>query len=318
MHGSIVIARGDAFNVEAPVIRLDRTFGAEHHAGCNGRFTAGVTDVIALQPLWDFVEFQYFGQGLKACRNMQTVCQAGNQRLLGIGDRQLLPSRPRATHPVADGQLSAPQLFDGVDDCAEALVLYVYNQLARQVALRAADVVLTEKGRHDFGHLLLDTNLRKEVLAAQYPPAAHIDQMHTGAAGVYESGNHIHIAGPAFHALLVLNPAQERNLVTYLSGTLKIKGAGGLLHCTVELVGQRAAAPLQEHDRVANILGILLRLNQPDTRRFAALDLILQTRPRSVFEVAVIALTHQKGLLQDAQALANSARTGVRPEVLAF
>ena len=41
---------------------------------------------------------------------------------------------------------------------------------------------------------------------------------------------------------------------------------------------ERSSQHLLLHDRVANILGILLRLNQPDTRRFAALDLILQTR----------------------------------------
>jgi len=197
-------------------------------------------------------------------------------------------------------------------------MLHVDDQLAGQVALGAADVVLAKKGRHDFGDIFLNTYLREKILAAQHTPAAHVDQVHTGAARVDESGNHVHVAVTALHALLVLNPAQQGNLVTHLSGTLEVQRAGSLFHGCVQLIGQGTATPFKEHDRMAYVLGIFLRVNQADARRLATLDLVLQARSRSVFEVAVVALTHQKSLLQDTQTFTDGAGAGVRPEILAF
>ncbi len=66
---------------------------------------------------------------------------------------------------------------------------------------------------------------------------------------------------------------------------------------------------------MTHVFGIHLRLDQPDTRPFAAFDLILQARTRAVLEVAVLALPHLESLLQQTEALANRAGTRVRPEI---
>ncbi|MCY1414600.1 hypothetical protein D9M71_300540 [compost metagenome] len=66
MHGRIVVAGGNAFDVEAPVVGLQRTFRAEHHTGGDRRLTAGVADIVAFQALRGFIQGQDLGQGLEA------------------------------------------------------------------------------------------------------------------------------------------------------------------------------------------------------------------------------------------------------------
>ncbi|MNY62720.1 hypothetical protein D3C86_1995900 [compost metagenome] len=65
MHGRIVVARGNAFDVEAPVVGLQRAFRAEHHAGGDRRLAAGVADVVAFQALRGFIQGQNLGQGFE-------------------------------------------------------------------------------------------------------------------------------------------------------------------------------------------------------------------------------------------------------------
>ncbi|MCY1414599.1 hypothetical protein D9M71_300530 [compost metagenome] len=249
---------------------------------------------------------------------MLTVGQACAQRLLGVGHRQLLPARTGAAHSVADGQVTAAQGFDGGADRGEILVHHVDDQFARQLALGIAHVVLREERGHDLGHLLLDAHLREEVLAAQHPPAAHADQVHAGAARVDEGGHNIHIAAAPFHALLVLHAAQQGDLVAQFGRALEFQAHGSLLHGGVQLIGQLVAAPFQEHHRVAHVLGIHLWVDQADARPLAAFDLILQTRPGTVFEITVFALANLKRLLQQAQAFANGTGAGVWAEILAL
>ncbi|MCY1462779.1 hypothetical protein D9M71_805880 [compost metagenome] len=109
---------------------------------------------------------------------------------------------------MTDAQLTTAQLFDGRDQGREVFVNHVDDQLARQVALGAADEVLTEKRGHDFGNVFFNTHLREKVLAPQHPATAHADQMNTGTARVDECGDHVDVTRPAFHALLILDPAQ--------------------------------------------------------------------------------------------------------------
>ncbi|MNL08578.1 hypothetical protein D3C87_1293050 [compost metagenome] len=318
MHCGVVIPGRNAFDVIATVVRLDRAFRTEHHTGRHGRFAAGVTDVVALETLRRFIQLQHFRQRIEACRDVLTIRQARAQGLFGVGHRQLLPARSRTAHPVTDGQFATTQLVDGRDQCRKILMNHVDDQLAWQVALRTADEVLAQKRRHDFGNVFFNTDLREKILAAQHSSAAHADQVHTGAARVDERSDYIDISRPAFHALLVLNPAQQRDLVAQLSGTLELKVDRRLFHAGGQLVCQRIAATFKEHHRVPYIFGIHLRLNQPDTRCLAALDLVLQARTRTVLVIAVFTLANEKCLLQQAQAFANSTGAGIRTEVFAL
>ena len=59
-------------------------------------------------------------------------------------------------------------------------------------------------------------------------------------------------------------------------------------------------------------------VNDADAGRRAALDLVLQARPRAVAEVAVFAVANEEQLLQFIQRLAHRASARVRPEVTPF
>ncbi|MNS77091.1 hypothetical protein D3C72_1106650 [compost metagenome] len=318
VHRRVIIAGRNAFDVVPAVVGLDRAFGAEDHAGRHCRLATGMTDVVALQALWRLIQLQHLGQCVEARRNVLTIRQARTQRLLGIGHRQLLPACSRATHAMADGQFTTAQLVDGRDQCWKVIVDHIDDQLAGQVAFRAADEVLAKKRGHDFRNIFFNTDLREEVLAAQHPPAPHADQVHTGTARVDERGDHIDVPGPAFHALLVLNPAQQRNLVPQLGRSLELQIDRRFFHPGRQLVSQRAAASFKKHHRVAHVFGVHLGFHQPDAGCLAAFDLVLQARTGAVLVIAVFALTNEKRLLQQAQTFADRAGAGVRTEILAL
>ncbi len=158
----------------------------------------------------------------------------------------------------------------------------------------------------------------KKILAAQHSAAAHADQVNTGAAGVDECGNNVDIAGSAFHALLVLYPAQQPDLVAQFGRALELEIYRCLFHRGGQLVGQRMAATFEEHHRVAHVFGVDVRLDQPHARRLAAFDLVLQARTGAVPVIAVFALANEKGFLQDAQAFAYGTGTRIWAEILAL
>jgi hypothetical protein len=85
VHGGVVVARGDAFDVVAPVVGLQWPFRAENHAGCHGRLATGVADVEAFQPARLLIHIQRFGQCLEPCSQMLTARQSRAERLFGVG-----------------------------------------------------------------------------------------------------------------------------------------------------------------------------------------------------------------------------------------
>ncbi|MNR23352.1 hypothetical protein D3C85_1403640 [compost metagenome] len=121
--------------------------------------------------------------------------------------------------------------------------------------------------------------------------------MNTGAARVDECCDHIDVARSAFHALLILNPAQQADLITQLGGSLELQIDRGVFHPGGQLIGQRIAAPLKEHHRVPHIFRVDLGLNQTDTGSLTPFDLVLQAWTRPILVIAVFALANKKRLL---------------------
>lgn len=128
--------------------------------------------------------------------------------------------------------------------------------------------------------------------------------MDAGATGLDHGSQHVHVAAAPLHALLILDPAQQSDLVTQLGGALEIQVDSRPLHGGGKLLGQGVAAPFEKHHRMTYILGIFGRLDQADAGSLAAPDLMLQAGTRPVSEVAVLALADLKGLLQKTQAFA--------------
>jgi hypothetical protein len=88
-------------------------------------------------------------------------------------------------------------------------------------------------------------------------------------------------------------------------------------HRRDEFAHDRFGLAVEEHLGVAHALGVRGFVDEADARRRAALDLVLQARPRTVAEVAVFAVADAKQLLDEFQTLAHRARARERAEIAA-
>src|SRR5690606_94703 len=79
----------------------------------------------------------------------------------------------------------------------------------------------------------------------------------------------------------------------------------------------RVGPSLEEQHRVLDVARVLLLRDQPDARRAAAMNLILQARPRAVGEIRVVALAEPKELLQLVQRGPDRAGARIGPVELA-
>src|SRR5690606_27217682 len=87
-----------------------------------------------------------------------------------------------------------------------------------------------------------------------------------------------------------------------------------LFHARGELVDELGPTSFEHFDCVVDVLAIVLRRNQAHAWARAALDLILQARPRAIREEAVAARSQQEELLKQKQGLTCRARVRVRAE----
>lgn len=76
IHRRIVIARGNAGDVVAPILRAQWAIAIKHHTGCYGLFAHGVADVKTLHSL-DGRQLQYAGQRLQTLMNGRLLRQFG-------------------------------------------------------------------------------------------------------------------------------------------------------------------------------------------------------------------------------------------------
>ncbi len=102
MHGGIVVAGRDAFDIEAAVIRLARSFAVEDHAGGDGALALGVADVETLHALGPLGEIQRIAQRVQATRVAGLAAEPGLERDLGIAAGHLQPARTLGAHPSFD------------------------------------------------------------------------------------------------------------------------------------------------------------------------------------------------------------------------
>src|SRR5690554_662135 len=207
------------------------------------------------------------------------------------------------------------QAGDGGEQGGEVLVRQVDNDFVGQLLLLAGQVILPEKGIQNLGIILFNGDFGEVAFAAKYAAVAHTEDMHAGAAGLAADSNDINIAVAAFHAVLILHPANQANLVAQGGRLLELQVAGGLLHALAQLAGQTVTASFQKEHRQPDILGVLLRADQANAWCLAALYLILQARAAAVAVKAFAALAYLKGFLQQSQAFTNGAGAGVGAEM---
>src|SRR5712671_5226588 len=98
---AIVITRCHARDVESPVFLLERSLGAEDHAGCNCPLAARVADVEALDAGRNLGKIELSGEGRKHFIHALFLRQAHSQCLSGILLRQLDILDAKTTHRTA-------------------------------------------------------------------------------------------------------------------------------------------------------------------------------------------------------------------------
>ena len=92
---------------------------------------------------------------------------------------------------------------------------------------------------------------------------------------------------------------------------------GSLLHPRDQTVDHRLVAALQEAHRVVDVARIAGGADQPDARRAATPDLMLQAWSAAVGVEGVAAIAQPEQLLQEVERITDRAGARVRPEVAA-
>jgi len=178
----------------------------------------------------------------------------------------------------------------------------IQQNLRRDFAARlpvrgVTQVILRDERGENFRRLGAARAFREKGFVAQIAPAAHVKHLHTADALFHDAGNNVEVAVIAAHVLLVQDALQARDLIAIARRLLVLQMCRGLLHARHQLVDDLGVLAFQKQGRVAHILQIRFLAHQADARRRAALDLILQTRPRTVAVKHILALAHRKNLL---------------------
>ena len=77
------------------------------------------------------------------------------------------------------------------------------------------------------------------------------------------------------NVLLFLHLAHVRDLIPGLRGTFELQLLGSLFHRPFEIFEDGIVPTVEKHHRMAHIICISLRFDQPDARRRATSDLVL-------------------------------------------
>ena len=88
-----------------------------------------------------------------------------------------------------------------------------------------------------------------------------------------------------------------------------------LVHLGLDLLQYSIALTVEKHHGKLNILAVCLRVNHLHTRGTTAFDLMLESGSRAIFEIALLAVTDHKELLQDVQASSDRTRGRKRAKV---
>src|SRR5262249_53507852 len=117
------------------------------------------------------------------------------------------------------------------------------------------------------------------------------------------------------HNLLCQYALHRCELVADDSRALELQSAGGFLHTSLQQRRDFIVTPFEHLDGRGEILRVTFARDQPDTRRRASPDLMLQAGTTAVGKKAVAAIPDAEQLLQLSQCVLH--RPGVRegPEV---
>ena len=294
-HGGIVVAAGDAFDVEAAVVAALHFVMMKHHARCLGVLSTSVRDVKAFDgEIVQIVsgQIQRVGQGPGACLLRAFFGQQARQLNIGVFLGHFQPDAPLLTRLLNNGDAHTGLLRQQLNQ------LFIHRMTDDQRRRhRHTDIVLGDKRiQHQnlnrfFAarsiHLLFRkidraciTQIRREIRpVTQMAPAAHHGQIHTGTATQHLDGQNINILiVRRLNGLLMQHARQGRNLVAHLGGLFKLQLFRIGHHAGLKLLQQFLRLAAQHGLGIAHIQGIGFGRDHVHARPGATLDLIEQTR----------------------------------------
>src|SRR5262249_44968447 len=120
------------------------------------------------------------------------------------------------------------------------------------------------------------------------------------------------VSARARDGLARLDLLQGGALVAEARGPLELELGRGAFHAVAEIGDDLAVAPVEHAHCVGDVARVVLVRDQPYAGPCTALDLVLQTRPRTVCEERVLARADAEQLLEQQQRLARRDRARVR------
>ncbi|MET3148469.1 UNVERIFIED_ORG: hypothetical protein ABIB63_004267 [Xanthomonas axonopodis] len=129
------------------------------------------------------------------------------------------------------------------------------------------------------------------------------------------AGQHVQISGTPVDVLTVLHAAQRGEQIAQTRGALEFQCLAGLLHRVHDLFAELIALAFEKHGGAAYRFGVIRSGHQIHAWAAATPDLVLQARPRTVAEHAVLATAQLEQLVHQAQRFAYTGDAGVRAEV---
>ena len=263
------------------------------------------------QSLRNFPQLEAVGQRPELPGDHHTGPFSHRRRVGRIGQHHLHPRRAVAADPVLDlHPASCPaceQLRQGVG--------IAYRMTGQDFVGRVAPtVVLEQESPHDLPRSRAGRRSGIKAPRSQQAPTAERHDCHAIHPAVAHQPNGIEVTARPGNQLLRFHRLEFGDLVTVVGRALEIQLLRSVFHAFHQYLGDRLAAPLQEHHGVLDIAPIVLRTHQSHARCGTSPDLVLQAGALTVGEIAVFALADLEELLQLAEGLADRAGAGIRTE----
>ncbi|MNT12187.1 hypothetical protein D3C72_1471070 [compost metagenome] len=204
-HRGVIIARLDATDVEAAVLRAHRAGSIEHHTGGHGGFAHGMADVEALHPLHRFGQPQHHPQRFAARVLRGAAVDLGGQGQLRVAAGQFQVAGALATDVPFQLHLALGRGRQCRTNQVGIRNFAVEQDLARRIEF---NVVLRNKGRQYFVRAFLTVGAGEERPGAQVAAVAEGQQHHAGLRALHGHRQHVQVGRATVHVLSGLHAAQ--------------------------------------------------------------------------------------------------------------
>ena len=317
-HRREVIGAHHGFYLEAPVLVVRRLAINKHNHARDRTRPLDVRVVVALNPVRHLGQRELFAQLIQCLLGLVGVRQPTHphhvQRLLRVLARQLhqaLFLAPlRDAHLHQRSPLLRKQLLDRLP-----LVRIVRDGRQLRDVLRAFVVLQQEVAQHRPVRFVRNA-LHHERVAPDHLRAPHKENLDARLIAVPRHPEHVQVFVLRRRNHLTLDrPFDRPKLVAQHGCALKLHLLGGIFHLLLQTPQHIVRLPLQEEQHLLDHLVVLLLRAEGRTRRDAALDVVVEARPRVPPGDLLRAGSPGEQLFRQVERVAHRSGARVRTEV---